>query len=214
LIRCPEPGHAPTRSLARCSATERLEPSRPGRATGPSLRSPGGAHGVQRPFAGLFPPAGDRSSLIERAHVLFAPASSARFILIGLIAPLANTKMRANVRAVIRDDVSGQLLGFNSRLRSVSGASFCSPRIDPALGFASCRVSGTQRTCIRMGSTPSESSVSEPGNDARSAVVASRALSAHGVFGCRRSCGVTADRSLQRIKRPLPRRFQRVSRLA
>jgi len=33
----PEPGHAPTRSLARRSATERLEPSRPGRATGPSL---------------------------------------------------------------------------------------------------------------------------------------------------------------------------------
>jgi len=92
LIRCPEPGHAPTRSLARCSATERLEPSRPGRATGPSLRSPGGAHGVQRPFAGLFPPAGDRSSLIDRAHKLFALASSARFVFVGLIAPLANMR--------------------------------------------------------------------------------------------------------------------------
>jgi hypothetical protein len=33
----PEPGHAPSRSLARCSATQRLEPSRPGRASGPSL---------------------------------------------------------------------------------------------------------------------------------------------------------------------------------
>jgi len=117
------------------------------------------------------PPAGDRSFLIGRAHVLFAFASSARFIFVGLISPLAERRMRATSRAAIRDDVSGQLLGFDSRLRSVSGASFCSPRIDPALGFASCRDSGT-RTCIRMGSTPSGSSVSEPCSDARSAVVA------------------------------------------
>jgi hypothetical protein len=117
------------------------------------------------------PPKGDRSFLIGRAHVLFAFASSARFIFVGLISPLAETRMRATSRAANRDDVSGQLLGFDSRLRSVSGASFCSPRIDPALGFASCRVSGT-RTCIRMGSTPSESSVSELPGDARSAVVA------------------------------------------
>jgi len=45
----PEPGHAPTRSLARCTATRRLEPSRPGWASGPSLCSSSGAHGVLYP---------------------------------------------------------------------------------------------------------------------------------------------------------------------
>jgi len=38
------------------------------------------------------PPAGDRSFLIDRAHVLFALASSARFIFVGLIAPLADKR--------------------------------------------------------------------------------------------------------------------------
>jgi hypothetical protein len=43
----PKPGHAPTRSLARCTATRRPEPSQPGWSSGPSLgTSTSGAHGV------------------------------------------------------------------------------------------------------------------------------------------------------------------------
>jgi hypothetical protein len=85
----PEPGHAPTRSLARCSATEaaRAFAAWPGDWSFPQIarrRSWGSI--TLRSFA---PPAGDRSSLIDRAHVLFAFASSARFIFVGLISPLA-----------------------------------------------------------------------------------------------------------------------------
>jgi len=45
-----------------------------------------------------------------------------------------------------------RLLGFDSRLRSETVAHIW-PRIDPALGFASCRVAGTI-PCIREGPTP------------------------------------------------------------
>jgi len=69
----PKPGHAPARSLARCSATLRLEPSRPGRRVCPSL----GSSRQRRSwgsllFAGLLPHPGDAPSLANRAHLPFS----------------------------------------------------------------------------------------------------------------------------------------------
>jgi hypothetical protein len=60
--------------LARCSATS-CEPSRPGRTTGPSLWSSGGAPGVHSALRRFAPEAGDRSSRIDRAHVPVRPAA-------------------------------------------------------------------------------------------------------------------------------------------
>jgi len=102
----PKPGHAPARSLARCTATVRLEPSQPGWCdlSFPRHLHTSGAHGVHLLFAGLIPPAGDRPSLADRAHLPFHSAS-ARLIFVGLISPLIMEKMRASNRAANRGKV-------------------------------------------------------------------------------------------------------------
>jgi hypothetical protein len=73
--------------LARCSATS-CEPSRPGRTTGPSLWSSGGAPGVHSALRRFAPATGDRSSLIDRAHMPVPPIRLPRLIFVGSILPL------------------------------------------------------------------------------------------------------------------------------
>ena len=124
----------------------RFGPSRPGPAMSPSLCSPGNAPGVhQRPsqacsrigWATISDRPGPLACLSDR---------SPRFVFVGYSGFLDRK------RSCRRLD---WLLGFDSRLRSVS-RSDCEARreIVPALGFASCRVCGHFLTCIRTGSTP------------------------------------------------------------
>jgi len=74
LIRRSKPVMHRRVPLARCSATN-SEPSRPGRTSGPSLGSFGGAPGVRGSLRRFAPAAGDRSSLIGRAHVPVRPSA-------------------------------------------------------------------------------------------------------------------------------------------
>jgi hypothetical protein len=67
-ISSSEPGHAPTRPLARCSATRRSGCRTALPDEGSSLWSPsGGAPGVA-PFAGLIPRAGGRAARVRRLN--------------------------------------------------------------------------------------------------------------------------------------------------
>jgi hypothetical protein len=88
-----------------------------------------------------------------RAHVSFAPPIPTRLIFVGPIDRLFEC-FRKSDRSRMR---RRRLLGFNSRLRSASAA--FAPKTDPALGFASCRVVGTNE-CIQSGTTPIESPAS------------------------------------------------------
>jgi hypothetical protein len=70
--------------FARRSATRTFADDRGLAGTnGPSLISPGGAHGVQ-PFAGLLPHAVGSSSLSRRTHLPFSSHRPTRLIFVGL----------------------------------------------------------------------------------------------------------------------------------
>jgi len=140
----PEPRHAPSRFAARCSAP-RSKPSRPDRSIGsfPPVDRPAalvGFCGALRRFA---PATGGTSSLNCRAHLPFASVSPTRSILIGVISPPANRRNdESKSRGEIRETWT-LASGLHSRLRSARpGFFFLARPCDPALGFASCRVSG------------------------------------------------------------------------
>jgi len=79
-------GHAPTRPLARCSATP-TELPRPGHASWslPSAHcSPGGAPGIS-PFAGLLPPTGGLDITAEPGPHAVCVARPSRLIFVGMI---------------------------------------------------------------------------------------------------------------------------------
>jgi hypothetical protein len=155
-----EPGHAPTRPLARCSATRRSSHPRPSRTRGSSLlsmratetsrarlvrpRSWGCAlrrfdpvDGWSRRTSAAAKPLA--TFLSDRAHVPFVPAHPSRFIFVGMIGRRLGTSERK--RRSTGDELASTS-GLGSRLRSDSPAHTFGRGIDPALGFASCRVDG------------------------------------------------------------------------
>jgi len=134
----PDIGHAPRNALSRCSATDSDLRGLARRRVLPSVRRATllGFTSALRRFA---PASGGRSFLIARAHVPFCLDRSPRLIFVGCF------DSSDGKRSCVRSD---WLLGFDSRLRSVS-RSDCDARreIVPALGFASCRVCGHFR-CV------------------------------------------------------------------
>jgi hypothetical protein len=122
-------------------------PSRPDRASGPSLVSPDGAPGVL-PFAGLLPRTGGRaikaSRLLRSRHFCRSGPTcrscrSSASIYFRRGDPLAggNLIKRANEPGMMPASTSGLRLPSAIRFHDPSGQ-----RTDPALGFASCRVGG------------------------------------------------------------------------
>jgi hypothetical protein len=117
---------------------------------GSSLARSDGAPGVQAPFAGLIPLPGGPVSPRARAHVSFVPLVPPRLIFVGVThAPREN----GDLQGVWAGDEVASTSGLRSRLRSARPA-HVGRTSDPALGFASCRVGGHLRPCIRAVSTP------------------------------------------------------------
>jgi hypothetical protein len=143
-------------ALGRCSATD-ADSSRPGRASGPSLCSPGGAPGVPlAPFAGLLPRTGGGSFLIGPGPPACSSSRRAPIDFRRVDSPLFQTEEKHESRHCAADHVRlDWLLGFDSRLRSVSPsvpAASCDRRacgIVPALGLSSFRHAGTRCAFVR-----------------------------------------------------------------
>jgi hypothetical protein len=122
-----QPGHAPSRFIGAVFRYRRLERSRPGRTSGsfPLLarrRSWGSCPSQvcsRLRVAGPF--------LSGRAHVPFAPfIRPINFRRADLTA--REKENESKIERQIRDDADVGLLGFDSRMRSVTDASFCSRR--------------------------------------------------------------------------------------
>jgi len=159
-ISSPEPGHAPTRPLARCSATRRSGHRTALPDEGSSLWSPsGGAPGVA-PFAGFIPRAGGRAAQVRRLNVSdISVRPGPRVVRAFASAPIY---FRRGDRPPVGEH--GKLEGGRSGIcwrRLLGFAPVCGPirdlrrpRIDPALGFASCRIYGHDLPCIATGLNP------------------------------------------------------------
>jgi len=125
-------------SLGDRSSSSLLEPSRPGRTSGPSLvvRRRSWGSSLRR----FNPASGGHASLHSRAHMPFAPSHLTRLIFVGVITParwhLHRTRKGEWVWGLRRSTS-----GLRSRLRSAPAVIVATGR-DPALGFASCRVRG------------------------------------------------------------------------
>jgi len=149
LIRLSRPGRTTLSSLLREEAPSRA-----------SCRSSGGAHGVL-PFAVLLPRTGGLTSLPCRAHVPFVPSASAPiYFRRGDRPPVGGNDGEKDEKG----GRSGTRMASTSGLRLPSAVRSrglpLAARIVPALGFASCRVSGTIFRASRPGSTPIGSSAS------------------------------------------------------
>jgi len=145
-ISSPEPGHAPTRPLARCSATRRSGHRTALPDEGSSLWSPsGGAPGVA-PFAGLIPRAGGRAAQVRRLNVSdISVRPGPRVVRAFASAPIyfrRGDRPPLGEHGKLEGGRSGicwlRLLGFTPVCGPIHGPRWT--RIDPALGFASCRV--------------------------------------------------------------------------
>jgi len=155
--RAARPGHAPTRPLARCSATPiRLpRPSHASRSLPSAHCSPGGTPGIL-PFAGLLPRAGGLDISAEPGPRAVCAARPPRLIFVGVIDRRVETLSKGG-RSRTFLNYAASASGLHSRLRSVSPTPL--PGNDPALSFASCRVVDALPR-IRSGSTPIGSSAS------------------------------------------------------
>jgi hypothetical protein len=115
-------GYAPSRPLARCSATP-TELPRPGHASWslPSAHcSPGGAPGIS-PFADLLPPTGGLDITAEPGPHAVCVARPSRLIFVGTIDRRVEIRSRGGrPRTFLNDATSAS--GLRSRLRSVSPA--------------------------------------------------------------------------------------------
>jgi len=141
---------APLRAVFRSPT---MRSSRPGRERGPSLSSRGDCLSISltrrrswgsNPFAGLLPQPGGPTFLPARAHLPFVPNRPPRLIFVGMTKFAFVISKSIEKRRAWSGTMSASASGLRSRLRSDSTA--CDRlRIDPALGFASCRVSGTIR---------------------------------------------------------------------
>jgi len=210
-----EPGHAPTRPLARCSATRRSSHPRPSRTRGSSLLS---MRATETSRARLVRPRSwgcalrrfdpvdgwsRRTSaaaksvatfLPDRAHVPFAPPRPHPINFRRVISPAA-LDTRRQTRVIERVGRSADSCGvdFWASLPSAVRRAITRPRVDPALGFASCRVVG-HVSVHRAGLDP-DAIINLRRPHARSFFVRPRALlSAHG-FG-----GVLPDRNAIRSR--------------
>jgi hypothetical protein len=124
---------------ARCSATRTLlEPSRPGRALGPSLQHLARRRSWGSALRRFAPASGGRSFLTCRAHVPVTSASSAPTVFVEVAH--RSGENRDLKKRLVGDNVD-LASGLRSRLRSVSARVLQGP-IVPALGFASCRAAG------------------------------------------------------------------------
>jgi hypothetical protein len=119
----PKPGHAPTRSLAWCTATRRPELSQPGwcECSFPRSLAQRRSWGSLL-FAGLLPPAGDRPSLVDRAHLPFSFSLRPIDFRRADFTALSRERMRASSRAANRGFYECPASGLRSRLRSASPA--------------------------------------------------------------------------------------------
>jgi hypothetical protein len=136
-------------ALGRCSATD-ADSSRPGRATGPSLLlARRRSWGSVAPFAGLLPHTGGGSFLIGPGPPACSSSRRAPIDFRRVDSPLPSEEKHES-RDCAADHVRlDWLLGFDSRLRSVSPSSAATLRpvepggIVPALGLSSLRYAGT-----------------------------------------------------------------------
>jgi hypothetical protein len=186
LVAPSDPGHAPTRPLARCSATRssgcrgpagrRFLPSYGKKLLPARVCSSGGAHGVL-PFAVLIPLTGGLTSLPCRAHVPFVPAASAPiYFRRGDRPPVGNTS-ESKRRSIWTRMASTS--GLRSRLRSDVTADFW-PGYRSCLGL--CLLQGFGHAAVHPDRARPRSDHQPPGTHAR--VLARRAAahpqSAHG----------------------------------
>jgi len=109
------------------------------------------------PFAGLLPSAGGLASPPRRAHVPFFIRARPDLFSSGNFAADRCQFPRSG-------EIEGEMCGFWASLPSMvrvapARLSRRADATDPAMGFASCRVVGTNG-CTRTDSTPSESSAS------------------------------------------------------